>query len=75
MKSEKNINDEKLRAFLNIVFVNEENEVLAIIYNGDIVAKKGYRILLDSDFDHLEERGKDGRIFARKRLGEFRIKG
>lgn len=75
MKSEKNMNDEKLRAFPNIVFVNEENEVLAMIYNGDIVAKKGYRILLDSDFDYLEERGKDGQIFARKRLGEFRIKG
>lgn len=69
------MNDEKLRASPNITFVNEENEVLAMIYNGDIVAKKGYRILFDSDFDYLEERGKDGRIFARKRLREFKIKG
>lgn len=67
--------NKKLRAFPNITFVNEEDEVLAMIYNGDIVAKKGYKILFDSDFDYLEERRKDGRIFARKRLGEFRIKG
>ena len=62
------MDDKKLDAFPNITFVNKENEILAMVYSGNVVAKKGYKILFDSDFDYLEERKEDGRIFARKRL-------
>ena len=47
----------------NIIFANQQNEVLAMLYNDEIISKREYKIITEENFLYLEE--KNGKIFAR----------
>lgn len=47
----------------NIIFANQQNEVLAMLYDDEIISKREYKIITEENFLYLEE--KNGKIFAR----------
>lgn len=47
----------------NIIFTNQQNEVLAMLYDDEIISKREYKIITEENFLYLEE--KNGKIFAR----------
>lgn len=47
----------------NIIFANQQNEVLAMLYDNEIISKREYKIITEENFLYLEE--KNGKIFAR----------
>lgn len=47
----------------NIIFVNDKDELVGMLYNGDVVVKNGYKAINDSQFLYIEE--KDEKIFVR----------
>ena len=47
----------------NIIFANQQNEVLSMIYDDEIISKREYKIITEENFLYLEE--KNGKIFAR----------
>ena len=46
----------------NIIFANQQNEVLAMLYDDEIISKQEYKIITEENFLYLEE--KNGKIFA-----------
>lgn len=46
----------------NIIFANQQNEVLAMLYDDEIISKREYKIITEENFLYLEE--KNGKIFA-----------
>lgn len=49
--------------YSNIIFANQQNEVLAMLYDNEIISKREYKIITEENFLYLEE--KNGKIFAR----------
>lgn len=49
--------------YCNIIFINQQNEVLAMLYDDEIISKREYKIITEENFLYLEE--KNGKIFAR----------
>lgn len=49
--------------YCNIIFTNQQNEVLAMLYDDEIISKREYKIITEENFLYLEE--KNGKIFAR----------
>ena len=47
----------------NIIFANQQNEVLAMLYDNEIISKREYKIITEENFLYLEE--KNGKIFVR----------
>lgn len=49
--------------YCNIIFTNQQKEVLAMLYDDEIISKREYKIITEENFLYLEE--KNGKIFAR----------
>lgn len=49
--------------YCNIIFTNQQNEVLAMLYDDEIISKREYKIITEENFLYLKE--KNGKIFAR----------
>ena len=49
--------------YCNIIITNQQNEVLAMLYDDEIISKREYKIITEENFLYLEE--KNGKIFAR----------
>ncbi len=47
----------------NIVFINENKEVLAMISDDEIIEKSGYKIIVETNNEPLIFKGIDGKIY------------
>ena len=39
--------------YSNIIFANQQNEVLAMLYNDEIISKQEYKIITEENFIYL----------------------